>query len=334
MCVVHVAVAAIINAQGQVLLARRPEHVHQGGLWEFPGGKLEPGENSKTALIRELDEELGLVVKQLRPLIQIRHDYVDKSVRLHVWLINAFSGLPVLDQQHALPLLGREGQPLCWVKPESLVDYALPAANRAIVQALRLPQRYLITPDPENKRSFLTRLQSLLQQGVQLLRLRAWNLDTDAYYKLAQQVLVMCRDYDTRLMLSIDLDSVNDISDAWGADGVHLNHHQLMALSRRPVSTDIWLAASCHNSAEISRAGELGVDFICLSPLRETRSHAHTSPLGWQQFQYLLEQASMPVYALGGMTPADNKQIWECGGQGMAAISSLWNDRVVEVSRS
>jgi len=126
----HVAVGVIENNLGQILIAKRPESAHQGGLWEFPGGKVDSGENFQQALLRELNEELAIQVENSEPLIQIRHDYSDKSVLLDVHKITRFSGEPK----------GNEGQPVRWVNPEILSEYAFPAANQPIIQAIRLPR--------------------------------------------------------------------------------------------------------------------------------------------------------------------------------------------------
>ncbi len=125
----HVAAGVIVGPDGRILIAERATHRHQGGLWEFPGGKVEAGETAQSALARELWEELNIHVASARPLIQIRHRYPDKSVLLDVWRVESFSGEP-----H-----GREGQPLAWVEPEGLLEYAFPAANVPIVTAARLP---------------------------------------------------------------------------------------------------------------------------------------------------------------------------------------------------
>jgi 8-oxo-dGTP diphosphatase len=123
---VHVAVGVIRNQQQQILLALRPDDVHQGGLWEFPGGKVEPAETIQQALARELEEELGITPTQVQPLIEIHHDYPDKSVFLDVWWVDAFSGEPE----------GREGQPVRWVPIDELPAYDFPEANQPIVAAI------------------------------------------------------------------------------------------------------------------------------------------------------------------------------------------------------
>ncbi len=126
---VHVAAGVILNNSNEVLLALRPQHKHQGGLWEFPGGKVEPGEPVQTALARELLEELNLVVEHAEPLLVTEHDYGDKQVMLDVWTVRHFSGTPE----------GREGQQLRWVKLTDLSDYQFPRANVIIVETLLKP---------------------------------------------------------------------------------------------------------------------------------------------------------------------------------------------------
>ena len=125
---IHVAVGVIKNPYGEILIARRNEQAHQGGLWEFPGGKVEAGETVQQALSRELEEELGIQCQEgaMRELIVVEHDYGDKQVRLEVWWVNNFVGLPE----------GKEGQPLRWVVASNLTQFAFPAANEPIVQAI------------------------------------------------------------------------------------------------------------------------------------------------------------------------------------------------------
>jgi 8-oxo-dGTP diphosphatase len=121
----HVAVGVIRNSAGEILISKRHQDSHQGGLWEFPGGKLEPGETVFEALQRELLEELGIHVLSAQALVLIDHDYKDKAVSLDVWLVDDFEGNAE----------GREGQPLEWVLPAQLGVYQFPAANEPIVRA-------------------------------------------------------------------------------------------------------------------------------------------------------------------------------------------------------
>ena len=124
---IHVAAAVIRNGRGQILIARRPDDKHQGGLWEFPGGKVEAGETVPQALARELEEEIGITVTACAPFMRIDHDYGDKRVTLDIRKVTAFTGEP-----H-----GREGQPSRWVPVSELHTYEFPAANRPIVEQLQ-----------------------------------------------------------------------------------------------------------------------------------------------------------------------------------------------------
>ena len=123
---VHVAVGVILDDNRRILLTRRADDSHQGGLWEFPGGKVEAGESLTTALHRELQEELGITPGKTEPLLEIHHDYADKSVLLDVHLVWDFAGEPQ----------GLEGQPMAWVEAADLSRYEFPAANLPIVEAV------------------------------------------------------------------------------------------------------------------------------------------------------------------------------------------------------
>ena len=123
---IHVAAGVILNDSNEVLLALRPLHKHQGGLWEFPGGKVEPNETVEAALARELFEELSLTIRSPSPLLVTEHDYGDKHVTLDVWVVRQFNGEP-----H-----GREGQEQRWVPLQELPSYQFPKANQVIVEIL------------------------------------------------------------------------------------------------------------------------------------------------------------------------------------------------------
>lgn len=127
---IHVVAGALYDAQGRVLIARRPRGRHMAGRWEFPGGKLEGGENPLAGLKRELAEELGVELRDARPLIRLRHKYPDRRVLLDVWQVTAYEGEP-----QAL-----EADALAWALPDDLPKHDLIEADRAIVTALRLPR--------------------------------------------------------------------------------------------------------------------------------------------------------------------------------------------------
>lgn len=123
---VHVVAGIIVDEAGRILIARRPDHLHQGGLWEFPGGKCELEEAPEAALARELLEELGITITCFRPFRRIAHDYVDKQVLLDFWWVEGFDGEPS----------GVEGQQVCWVERSELASYPFPDGNASIVALL------------------------------------------------------------------------------------------------------------------------------------------------------------------------------------------------------
>jgi len=305
----HVAVAAIVNEQDEVLVSLRPDHVHQGGLWEFPGGKLEANETVQDALQREIHEELGIGIVRQRPLIQVPHHYPEQNVLLDVWKVESFTGQP-----H-----GREGQPVEWRAIEALRDADFPLANRPVIRALQLPEKYLITPEPAD--DFIAHLQVCLDNGIRLVQLRAKELDTQGYISLAQQAAARCHAVGAKLLLNADPGLVAQVN----ADGVHLDSRRLQQTDRRPLSEGLLVAASCHTREELDRAQQIGADFALLSPVLPTASHPGTPALGWEAFADCVAQVALPVYALGGMQPAHCAAAITNGAQGIAAIRALWD---------
>lgn len=313
--VVQVAAGALIDLDGRVLVARRHADAHQGGLWEFPGGKVEPGEDCEAALRRELREELGVQPEAYRPLIQLVHRYPDREVLLHLYRVTAWSGEP----------RGREGQPLKWVEPEQLDSRTMPAADQSVLAALRLPDRYVITPPyiPDSG-VFIKRLQWLLADGVRLIQYRVFDVEDMSPLDLFEQVAGRCRSNGARLMLNSDLPGSSGVD----AAGLHLSSRSMRALGERPAGHR-WVAASCHSAADVSMAQQLGLDFVVLSPVLPTRSHPDAEPLRWRGFSQLAQDATIPVYALGGMHAGLLPQAWACGAQGIAGIRGFWRDAPV-----
>lgn len=304
-------VGVIADPQGRILVTRRPGHAHQGGLWEFPGGKLEPGETPEEGLARELAEELGIRIQGSQPLIRVHHDYGDRRVLLEVRRVTAYDGAPG----------GLEGQPLAWLHPDAMEAESFPAADRPIITALRLPKLLLITgPDPGDPPNFLSRLQSALAGGIRLVQLRAHALDPAAYRRLAEDAYALCEAAGARLLLNRDPLEVIGLP----RHGLHLRARALGSLEARPGLPGDLIGASCHDTQELTRAAALGLDYALLSPVRRTASHGEAPPLGWTRFAELVDPAPLPVYALGGLGPEDLQDALHHGAQGIAAIRGLW----------
>lgn len=310
----HVAVG-VVWRQGRVLIARRPPHLHQGGLLEFPGGKVEPGETVRQALVRELAEETGLdvAIDDLEPLIGIRHDYGDRRVFLDVWSARQARGEP-----H-----GREGQEVRWLSPDALRDEDFPVANRPIIRALRLPHELAITGPITGVQQGLAALQAALQRRLQsLVVLRAPALSPGDYREFASTAVTMCHTAGVQPLLHGSPEHFRSIL---GAAGLHLPWHEASRLRERPLPASAWLGVSCHDQQQLAHAVALGADYVTLGPVCPTPSHAGDPGRGWPWFAQLVARAVVPVYALGGVGPADYRTAREAGGQGIAGIRYWWN---------
>jgi 8-oxo-dGTP diphosphatase len=310
----HVAVGVIENKSGEILIAKRPDSAHQGGLWEFPGGKVDAGETLQSALSRELKEELAIDVLQSQPLIQIRHDYPDKSVLLDVHRVTSFSGEPK----------GNEGQPVLWVNTESLSQYAFPAANQSIINAVRLPQRFSITGSYSSIEDFERKFSNLILQNIKLIQLRIKSFsyrEHQAFLQIAAQLSAG----RAQLQINTSVDEFIKLNLPNTRIGLHLNAEQMKQHASRPVDEKILLGASCHSIGELKQAEKIQVDYVLLSPVNFTQSHPDTQVLGWKTFQDWVKQVNIPVFALGGMQESDVLQAINTGAQGIASISAWWN---------
>lgn len=324
---IHV-MAAVIERGDAVFIARRPDHLHQGGKWEFPGGKLEAGETPLQGLTRELHEEIGIEVQSAQPLIRISHDYPDKSVLLDVWRVTVFSGDP-----H-----GKEGQQVLWVPRHALHEFEFPAANVPIVAAVQLPTLYAISPDVESIADFVQELRDTVTRGHRLIQIRARQLTPENGNFLLAEMRELKRQYPVSFLCNSALDLIagdalqtRDWSGADVFDGLHMTSRDLAQLSRRPDNLR-WLAASCHSLEEIRLAEKLGVDFVTLSPVKPTQTHPDAQPLGMTQFAEWVELARVPVFGLGGLGEQDLSALVAAGAQGVAGIRGLWQFRSLQCS--
>lgn len=306
----HVAVAVIENDSGHVLIAKRPDHLHMGGFWEFPGGKVEAGESVLQALHREIREEVALEVHAARPLLQIPFRYPDKQVLLDVWRVTGFSG----------SAQGCEGQQVLWVSRDKLDTYEFPPANRAILTALQLPERLLVTGDFSSIEECLQRARRAFEIfGIRAVMLRAHHLDQGEYARLADALAELCRQFDARLLLNTEAGGVRDV-----ADGLHFTSRRLLSCQKRPVSQHKLFGASCHNVAEVQHALAVDADYLLLSPALPTNSHPGAPSLGWEGLTALLSLCPVPVFALGGLDDTHLQHAKSLGLFGIAGIGAWW----------
>ncbi len=303
----HVAVGVIKDSEGNVLISLRHDKAHQGGLWEFPGGKVEQGESVEQALARELKEELDISVLEITPLIKVKHQYVDLEVLLDVWRVTRFSGEPV----------GREGQEIQWANSENLTDYSFPEANAAIIIAASLPGEYAIL-NTEDDTDLLTDLKTILDNGVKLIQARLKRLSEEEVKQFFELAIPLCKEKQAKLLVNSAVKNTGCIN----VDGIHLTSQDLLALKQRPAGYE-WVAASCHNRLELLHAVQIGADFVVLAPVLPTKTHPEAEAIGWDEFETLTASVNIPVFALGGMTRQDKLFSLRMGAQGIAGITAF-----------
>jgi 8-oxo-dGTP diphosphatase len=304
-----VAVAIIQREDGRVLLAQRPAGKPWEGYWEFPGGKIETGEDARRALARELHEELGVDTDRVYPWVTQEYAYPEKRVRLHFYRVTEWHGQP-----H-----GREGQRMSWEDPAAIDIGPLLPANDRVLRALCLPSIYAISNVKKyGETEFLRRLGTALEKGVRLVQLREHEMPPEQLESLARRVVELAHEHDARVLINSD----DALARRTGADGVHLTGRQLLQARERPGTE--WWAASCHDATELAKAAELEADFVVLSPVLPTRSHPEEKGLGWDKFASLVNNYPVPVYALGGMKRELLETAMKHGAHGVSLLSGIW----------
>lgn len=299
---VAVVAAVIERADGAFLLAQRPAGKVCAGWWEFPGGKVQEGEDPRAALVRELREELGIEPRRAYPWITREHPYEHAHVRLHFFRVTEWTGDP-----HP-----RENQAFVWQGLDRPMTEPMLPANAPVLAALALPLEYAIT-DAERMgvQASLQALAQRLEQGLKLIQVRDRNLARREEF--AKSVIALAHRHGAKVLLS---------GGPAIADGLHFPAAELMRLRERPGKG--LAAASCHRREEIERAMRLGMDFALLGPVKATASHPGAPLLGWEGFARLALGASIPVYAIGGLRPADLHEARSAGAHGLAMIRGSW----------
>jgi len=299
---VEVAAAVLERPDGSFLLAQRPAGKVYAGWWEFPGGKIEAGEPAERALARELHEELGIDVRRAYPWITRVHVYEHATVMLHFFRVVEWSGEP----------RPRETQAFIWQRLDAPIAEPMLPANAPVLAALALPLEYAITDAHAlGVAEQLALVEARMKSGLRLIQVR----DKD-HWERARVIYVitrMARQYGAKVL----------VNGGPPVDGIHFSAAQLMTLRARPKGG--LAAASCHTAQELGHAMAIGLDFAVLGPVKATASHPGATLLGWDGFRRIAAGTSIPVYAIGGLRPADLHDARRVGAHGLAMIRGSWN---------
>ena len=301
---IEVAAAVIQRRDGAFLLAQRPAGKVYAGYWEFPGGKIEPGEPAGKALARELHEELGIDIGPAYPWITRVFTYPHGTVRLQFFKVFAWTNQP-----HP-----REDQAIAWQQPGAPMAAPMLPANAPVLASLALPTEYAITNAAQcGTAEMLSRLDRRLQQGLKMVQVREPDLDEPERKLFTAQAIGLAHRHGCKVLVK---------SAFPGADGLHFTAAELMKLEARPPGL---AAASCHTRAELDRAMQLQLDFAVLGPVKGKSTADKPPALGWDRFRDLAALSSVPIYAIGGLKPADLEDAWRAGAHGLAMIRGSWN---------
>jgi len=302
--VIEVAAAVLQRADGAFLLAQRPAGKVYAGYWEFPGGKVEPGEPADRALARELHEELGIDIGPTYPWITRVFAYPHGTVRLSFFRVHEWQGEP-----HP-----REDQAIAWQEAGSPLAAPMLPANAPVLASLALPAEYAITNAGRyGFAEMLSRLERRLLQGLKMVQIREPDLSDEGRMLFTEQAIGLAHRHGCKVLTKASFP---------GADGIHFTAAQLMRLDLKPAGL---AAASCHTREELERAMRLELDFAVLGPVKATEPEKRASLLGWNGFARLVKGSNIPVYAIGGLTRADIEDAWRAGAHGVAMIRGSWS---------
>lgn len=304
----EVSAGVLIRPDGRFLLALRPKGKTWGGYWEFPGGKIESGETALDALKRELKEEIGIEVQQAYPWLKFGH--------LNFFRITRWNG----------EIKSLEGQEFSWEIAGNVQAMPLIPANYGVLNALNLSSVYAITNLAEmGELHFFHALQQALKQGLKpMIQIREKHLNSKQLPLFCDKLFKITKAYpDVKILLNSDhYKQSPELMKQFAFDGIHWTSQHLGQLQEK--SSFKLNAGSCHNQAELKIAEKLGLDFVVLSPVNPTLSHPTTPHLGWQKFNDLISNYSIPTFALGGLNLNDIETSWKNHGHGVALQRQFW----------
>ncbi|MFA7495172.1 MAG: Nudix family hydrolase [Acidithiobacillus sp.] len=310
MPVVPVATGIVEDAKGRLLVSLRPEGKPWPGFWEFPGGKVDPGETPPQALLRELWEEVGIEVINPSPYRILDYTYPERTVRLHFYRIRHWRG----------EAYGREGQQVRWLYPWEIPALECLPANlqmTAAILAEALPQPPLcLVADPSRLplADFTTAWKSAMQNGVRWVVLRC---KTPPDAATAAVLRSLCSESQA-VGCQVWLNHPDPLPD-WPCHGRHLTQGQLDA-GLQPEGA---FGVSCHDAEGVQRAAQRGARYVWLSPLFTTQTHPQAPALGTETFAEIAVNCGLPIIALGGLSPERVKEAMDAGASGIAVLSGI-----------
>ena len=291
---VDVAIAILLH-KSKVLVGWRQANQHQGNKHEFPGGKIEEGEIPEQACRREVYEEVGIGLKEWHQFDVIRHEYDDIIVTLH--LFHTYVPDELLSLIH---------QPWSWFSRDQLADLNFPKANSTIIE--RLIWSHLIKISDQ--------VDELPKTNSQMyLRIESKDIE-----RLQQQLIKLSEQQLLKLIVNVDVwQQLNTVLQE-KIKTVHLKQSQLMQLKKGDLVVAKRYIAACHDAVSVQHAHQIGCDAIFLSPVNPTATHPNSKVLGWDGFAALAQNSDIPVFALGGVAPADLEQAQKHNAYGLAGI--------------
>ena len=307
----EVVAAVLFKPDGSYLLAQRPAGKAYAGYWEFPGGKVEPGESLEAAIGREIREELDIEVIAAHPWLTRTHVYEHASVRLHFMRVREWRGTPQ----------GLDGQQFSFQAPGHETVAPMLPANGPILKAVALPQVYGVTQAYAlGIEKFMIRLEAALTNGLRLVQVREKEMASDQLREFARAVVARCHAHGARALINGNAALAQEVE----ADGVHLTAWQLMQIQSRPCFDLV--GASVHTRAELDHAIKLGCDFAVLGPVLSTPTHPDATGIGWNGFDAIANDAAIPVFAIGGLLAPDlYPHAWQHGAHGIAMLRGAWS---------
>ena len=303
----EVVAAVIERPDGTFLLAQRPEGKPYPGYWEFPGGKIEEGEEARGALARELHEEIGIAVRESTPWITRIYAYTHATVRLHFFRVSAWEGEPQ-------PL---EDQAIKWQSVDAPDVSPMLPANAPVLAALALPAIMVVSNAAElGVDAWIQKLADRALEEKLLVQIREKGAERQRVQHLLSRALARAEPFGSRIVVNSDCGSFPQCT------GVHLTARALMQATVRPAAS--LLGASCHDERELEQAERLGVDYALVGPVKATASHPGATPLGWERFAALARDRPMPVLAIGGLARSDLAEARRHGAHGVALLSAAF----------